>query len=130
MIYLLLTITDERFLCIDKLVSKELYSKLLLKKKKISSANCVEILLNTNNLELPAILSKYKFLNNTNNLDKKLFTIGLKNYLLCSFCDFFEGTLMHMFCEFNNVISLWKQLKTYFSDATYIANIGCHFRDF
>ena len=122
-------IKGARFLTLEKLSSKELYSILITKFTNKPSSNVYfEKIFPNMKLDwrkiyiLPRITTvntylrsfQYKILNNILFLNKKLFVFRKKNTPLCSFCNKEEETLLHIFSECTYVIYLWQQLATFF----------------
>ena len=121
-------IKGARFLTLEKLSSKELYSILITKFTNKPSSNVYfEKIFPNMKLDwrkiyiLPHITTvitylhsfQYKILNNILFLNKKLFVFRKKNTPLCSFCNKEEQTLLHIFSECTYVIYLWQQLATF-----------------
>ena len=59
---------------------------------------------------------QYKMLNNVFFLNKKLHTLGIKPFPLCSFCNLYDETPYHMFYECNQVKCLWSDLVQFFQN--------------
>ena len=59
---------------------------------------------------------QYKILNNVLFLNKKLHTFGIKPSPLCSFCNLYDKTPYHMFCECDCVKCLWSDLVQCFQN--------------
>ena len=59
---------------------------------------------------------QYKILNNVLFLNKKLHTFGIKPSPLCSFCNLYDETPYHMFCECDCVKCLWSDLVQCFQN--------------
>ena len=63
---------------------------------------------------------QYKILHNILFLNKKLYLFGITKNLLCSYCNTYDETLIHLFCECNSTKYLWLQLNRHFcSDLTF-----------
>ena len=56
----------------------------------------------------------YKILNNVLFLNKKLHTFGIKLSPLCSFCNLYNETPLHIFYECDSVKCLWSDLDFFF----------------
>ena len=54
---------------------------------------------------------QYKILNNVLFLNKKLYTFGITNTALCSFCNTVEETPIHIFFDCVHVKCLWERLR-------------------
>ena len=54
---------------------------------------------------------QYKILNNVLFLNKKLYTFGITNTALCSFCNAVEETPIHIFIDCVHVKCLWERLR-------------------
>ena len=59
---------------------------------------------------------QYKILNNVLFLNKKLYTFGIKPSPLCSFCNLYDETPLHIFYECNAVKCLWVDLVQCFQN--------------
>ena len=57
---------------------------------------------------------QYKILNNLLFLNKKLYTFGITNTALCSFCNTLEETPIQIFLDCFHVKCLWEKLRTKF----------------
>ena len=70
---------------------------------------------------LPRILTKntslrtfqYKVLNDVLCLNHKLFQFKVSSTSLCSYCNQHDETVQHLFSTYNEVISLWTEIKLY-----------------
>ena len=119
-------IEGSRTLILEKLTSKELYQILISNRtNKIKSVMYSEIKFNANNLDwtkifiLPSLttyntylrLFQYEILHNILFLNKKLYLFGITKSLLCSYCNAYNETPIHLFCEYNSIKYLWLQLN-------------------
>ena len=110
---------------------KELHSILISKKTSIpSSQHYFNSLLPDSNIDwkliypLPREISRstsgrpfqYKILNNVLYLYKMLFHFRKTPSPLCSLCKLHDETLIHLFSSCNQVISLWIEIKLFFSE--------------
>ena len=59
---------------------------------------------------------QYKILNNVLSLNKKLYTFGIKPSPLCSFCNLYDKTPLHIFYECDAVECLWADLVQCFQN--------------
>ena len=59
---------------------------------------------------------QYKILNIVLFLNKKLYTFGIKPSQLCSFCNLYDETPLHVFYECNAVKCLWADLVQCFQN--------------
>ena len=59
---------------------------------------------------------QYKILNNVLFLNKKLYTFGIKLSPLCSFCNLYDETPLHIFYECDAVKCLWADLVQCFQN--------------
>ena len=124
-------IKNNLLLSLEKLTSKELYSILISKKTSIpTSQQYFNSLFPDSNLDwkliylLPREISRstscrafqYKILKNVLYLNKMLFRFGKTPSPLCSFCKLHDETLIHLFSSCNQVISLWIEIKLFFSE--------------
>ena len=118
-------IKGSRFITLDKLASSKVYSILILKVQNKPPSNIYfENLFNDYNIDWTAIYMlpclvmyntymrsfQYKILNNVLFLNKKLYTFGIKPSPLCSFCNLYDETPLHIFYECNAVKSSWADL--------------------
>ena len=124
-----------RILTLEKLTSKELYEILISSRtNKVKSVTYFETKFNANNLDwteafiLPHLTTyntylrffQYKILHNILFLNKKLHLFGITNSPLCSYCNTYDETLIHLFCDCNSTKYLWLQLNRHFlSDLTF-----------
>ena len=122
-------------LILEKLTSKELYQILISSRNnKVTSVTYFETKFNANNLDwtkiiiLPRLTTyntylrsfQYKILHNILFLNKKLYLFGITKSALCSYCNTYDETPMHLFCECNYTKYLWLQLNRHFrSDLTF-----------
>ena len=58
---------------------------------------------------------QYKILNNTLLLNKKLFTMKLADSPLCSLCKNHDETPIHLFCDCEVTVNLWKTFQSWIS---------------
>ena len=127
-------IKGSRVLTLDKLTSSEIYSILILKVQNKPSSNIYfENLFNDYNIDWTAIYMfprlvtyntymrsfQYKILNIVLFLNKKLYTFGIKPSQLCSFCNLYDETPLHVFYECNAVKCLWADLVQCFQNNKY-----------
>ena len=56
---------------------------------------------------------QYKILNNVFYLNKKLYTFGLSNIHLCSFCKMEEEIISHLFYHLTHIQDIWNQVQAY-----------------
>ena len=118
-------IKGARILPLDKLSSKEIYSILIsnIVNKPTSNIYFEKLFENTtldwNKIYLSPRLAtidttlrsfQYKILNNVLFLNKKLYTFGITNTALCSFCNAVEETPIRIFFDCIHVKCLWKRL--------------------
>ena len=123
-------IKKNRLLTVEKLDSKELYSILISTKlNKPTSQAYFEKLFTLSEQDwkniyiLPRRVTtdthlrnfQFKILNNILYLNKKLFTFGISDSALCSFCLSEEETAIHIFCNCAHTQSLWNQIIIFFS---------------
>ena len=106
-----------------------------LKKKKnlefILKKNFLSIIFNGKTYKLPCKVTvnaylrsfQYKILNNILYLNKKLYTFGLSNTQLCSFCKIKEETLSHLFYFCTHIQEIWNQVQTYFTDCFHFSQL-------
>ena len=59
---------------------------------------------------------QYKILNNVSYLYKMLFCFGKTPSPFCSLCKLHDETLIHLFSSCNQIISLWVEIKLFFSE--------------
>ena len=59
---------------------------------------------------------QYNILNNLLFLNKKLYTFGITNTALCSFCNTLEETPIHIFFDCVHVKCLWERLRMKFQN--------------
>ena len=59
---------------------------------------------------------EYKILNTVSFLIKKIYTFGITNTALCSFCNNLEETPMHIFFHWIHVKCIWERLGTKFQN--------------
>ena len=57
---------------------------------------------------------QYKILRNILFLNKKLYLFGITKSPLCSYCNAYDETPIHLFCECNSTKYLWLQLSRHF----------------
>ena len=57
---------------------------------------------------------QYKMLHNILFLNKKLYLFGITKSPLCSYCNKYDETPIHLFCECNYTKYLWLQLNRHF----------------
>ena len=122
-------IKGARILPLDKLSSKEIYSILIsnIVNKPTSNIYFEKLFENTtldwNKIYLSPRLAtidttlrsfQYKILNNVLFLNKKLYTFGITNTALCSFCNTLEETPIHIFFDCVHVKCLWERLRMKF----------------
>ena len=120
-----------RTLPLDKLSSKEIYSILIsnIVNKPTSNIYFEKLFENTtldwNKIYLSPRLAtidttlrsfQYKILNNVLFLNKKLYTFGITNTALCSFCNTLEETPIHIFFDCVHVKCLWERLQIKFQN--------------
>lgn len=67
---------------------------------------------------------QYKILNNTLYLNKKCFIFGTSKSPLCSYCNLFDETVFHLFCECFQTQLLWKNLQNYFANNISLPSIS------
>ena len=118
-----------RMLCLEKLISKELYVLMISNDNLLPSSqnyfnnmftNCnllwEQIYLLPRKVTIDSFLRcfQYKIINNTLFLNKKLFCFKIINTPFCSFCEKKEETTIHLFYECEKTCSLWSELKLYF----------------
>ena len=118
-----------RILILEKLTSKELHQILILSRNnKVTSVTYFETKFNANNLDwtkiftLPRLTTyntylrsfQYKILYNILFLSKKLYLFGVTKSPLCSHCNTYDETTIHLFCECNYTKYLWLQLNRHF----------------
>ena len=116
---------------LDKSSSKEIYSILIsnIVNKPTSNIYFEQLFENTtldqNKIYLsPRLVSfdttlrsfQYKILNNILFLNKKLYTFGITNTDLCSFCNAVEETPIHIFFDCVQVKCLWERLQIKFQN--------------
>ena len=126
-------IKNNLLLSFEKLTSKELYSILIPKKTSMpTSQQYFNSLFSDSNLHwklmylLPREISRstscrafqYKILNNALYLNKMLLRFRKTPYPLCSFCKLHDENPIHIFSGCNQVISLWIEIKLFFSEYT------------
>ena len=124
-------IKGARILPLDKLSSKKIYSILIsnIVNKPTSNIYFEKLFENTtldwNKIYLSPRLAtidttlrsfQYKILNNVLFLNKKLYTFGITNTALCSFCNTVEETPIHIFFDCIHVKCLWKRLRMKFQN--------------
>ena len=124
-------IKGARILPLDKLSSKEIYSILIsnIVNKPTSNIYFEKLFENTtldwNKIYLSPRLAtidttlrsfQYKSLNNVLFLNKKLYTFGITNAALCSFCNTLEETPIHIFFDCVYVKCLWERLRMKFQN--------------
>ena len=56
---------------------------------------------------------QYKILNNIFDLNKKLYTFGLSNIHLFSFCKMEEERISHLFYHLTHIQDIWNQVQAY-----------------
>ena len=128
-------IKGSRILILEKLTSKELYQILISSlNNKVTSVTYFETKFNANNLDWTKIfilprLTTYntylrsfqdKILHNILFLNKKLYLFRITKSPLCSYCNTYDETPIHLFCECNFTKYLWLQLNRHFcSDLTF-----------
>ena len=128
-------INGSRTLILEKLISKKLYQILISSPTNIiTSVTYFETMFNTNNLDwtkmfiLPprttcnTYLSffEYNVLHKILFLNKKLYLFGMTKRQLCSYCNTYDETPIHLFCECDSTKYLWLQLNRHFpSDLTF-----------
>ena len=113
-----------RVMTLDELTSTEIYSILISKVQNKPSSNIYENLFTDYNIDwtaiymLPRLVTyntymqsfQYKILNNVLFLNKKLHNFGIKSSSLCSFCNLYDETPLHIFYECDAVKCLWADL--------------------
>ena len=124
-------IKGARILPLDKLSSKEIYSILIsnIVNKPTSNIYFEKLFENTtldwNKIYLSPRLAtidttlrsfQYKILNNVLFLNKKLYTFGITNNALYSFCNTLEETPIHIFFDCVYVKCLWERLRMKFQN--------------
>ena len=118
-----------RILPLDKLSSKEIYSTLIsnIANKRTSNIHFEKLFENTtldwNKINLSSRLAtiettlrsfQYKILSSVLFHNKKLYTFGITNTALCSFCNTLEETPIHIFFDCVYVKCLWERLRMKF----------------
>ena len=124
-------IKGSRVITLDKLTPIEIYSILISKVQNKPSSNIYSgNLFNDYNIDWTAIymlprLVTYntymrsfqcKILNNILFFNKKLHTFGIKSSPLCSFCNLYDETPLHIFYESDAVECLWADLVQCFQN--------------
>ena len=118
-----------RILLIEKATSSELYS-IMLSKAKPTAMFYFENKFQRIDIEWPSIYLlprkvtldaymrsfQYKILHNVLYLNKRLFQFGISNSKLCSFCNSFDETSIHIFSECVIVIAFWEKLRNHFKE--------------
>ena len=118
-------IKGSRILILEKLTSKELYQILISSRtNKVTSVTYFETKFNANNLHWTKIFIlprlRLTILHNILFLNKKLYLLEITKSPLCSYCNTYDETPIHLFCECNSTKYLWIQLNKYFrSDLTF-----------
>ena len=69
---------------------------------------------------------QYKILNNVLFYNKKLYTFGITNTALCSFCNTLEETPIHIFFDRIHVKSPWERFRTKFQNDFILPSITPH----
>ena len=69
---------------------------------------------------------QYKILNNVLFLNKKLYTFGITNTALCSFCNTLEETPIHIFFDCVHVKCLWERLRMKFQNNFVLLSLTPH----
>ena len=129
-----------RFIPMDKLISKELYMILIRNRNHQPTAKASYIArfptLNTENWLRIYMLSRaatidpylrifqYKLLNNVLYLNKKLHQFGKTPSPLCSFCNIADETPEHAFCDCVHVQQLWNELIVFLQPGLVIPGIN------
>ena len=121
-------IKGARIFSADKLSSKEIYSVLISNiVNKPTSNTYFEKLFENTTLDLSKIYLlpplatiditldsfQYNILNNVLFLNKKLYTFGITNTVLCSFCKTLEENPIRIFYDCIYVTSLWEKLQNF-----------------
>ena len=129
--FLVGSVETTRILPLHKLSSKEIYSVLIrnIVNKPTSNIYFEKLFENTtldwNKIYLSPRLAtidttlrsfQYKILNNVLFLNKKLYTFGITNTALCSFCNAAEETPIHIFFDCVHVKCLWERLRMKFQN--------------
>ena len=117
-------IKGSRILILEKLTSKELYQILISSRtNKVTLVTYFEtkfILPRLTTYNTYLLSFQYKILHNIVFLNKKLYLVGITKISLCSYCNTYDETLIHLFCECNSTKYLWLQLNRHFcSDLTF-----------
>ena len=122
-------IKERRILILNKLSSTEIYAILISKVQNKPSSNFYfKNLFDDNDIYwatiymLPRLAKhntymrsfQYKLLNNVLFLSKKLQIFGIKSSPLCSFCNLFDETTLHILYECDRIKCLWSDLVQYF----------------
>ena len=125
-------IKGSRILTLDKLSSTEIYAILISKVQNKPSSNFYfKNLFDDNDIYwatiymLPRLAKhntymrsfQYKLLNNVLFLSKKLQIFGIKSSPLCSFCNLFDETTLHILYECDRIKCLWSDLVQYFQNS-------------
>ena len=120
-----------RILPLDKLSSKEIYSILIsnILNKPTSNIYFEKLFENTaldwnkiyrsprlTTIDTTLISFQYKILNNVLFLYKKLYTFGITNTGLCSFCNTLEETPIRIFFDCVHIKCLWERLRMKFQN--------------
>ena len=133
-------------LILENLTSKELYQILISSRtNKITSDAYLETKFNANNSDwkkifmLPCLTTyithlrsfQHEILHKILFLNEKLYLFGITKSPLCSYCNKYDETPIHLFYEWNSTKYLWLQLNKHFHfDLTFpistpqIANVG------
>ena len=136
-------IKGARILPLDKLSSKEIYSILIsnIVNKPTSNIYFEKLFGNTtldwNKIYLSLCLAtidttlrsfQYKILNSILFLNKKLYTLGITNTALCSFCNTVEETPIHILFDCVHVKYLWERLRMKFQSDFILPSLlpDCH----
>ena len=116
-------------LCLQKLISKELYTLMIANENHVpSSQTYFNNMFKNDNFPweqiylLPRKITidsyshcfQYKIINNVFFLNKKLFCFNITSSPYCSFCRKNKETTIHIFCECEKTRFLWSELRLYF----------------
>ena len=122
-------IKGSRILILEKLTSKELYQILISSRNnKVTSVTYFETKFNASNLDwtkvfiLPRLTTYNTYLRSFQDkilhsilfLNKKLYLFGITKSPQCSYCNTYDETPIHLFCECNYTKYLWLQLNKHF----------------
>ena len=123
-------IKSNTIVCIEKLKANTLYLMLIAKLNETPTSQTyfvnkfndpnldwkfIYILPRRITLDCYARAFQYKILHNALFLNKKLFIFGKTNTAFCSFCNLFDETIVHLFCECGKTKALWNELKISFA---------------